>query len=260
MVKDVLSVAMVQYQIEWENPKANMAKIEELLSVDLPLVDLIVLPEAFNTGFSMNLSVVAEPVNGDTICWMKRISVEKNAAVCGSIFVCDEGKFFNRFFWVNPDGTVQIYNKRHLFSFGGEDNFFTQGTEQLIVECQGWRIQPQICYDLRFPVWSRNTQQYDLLINVANWPSGREEVRQILAKARAIENQSYTIAVNPIGSDGNNLTYSGNSMLIDARGKVINNMGEGEGVMIANLSYPKLQNFRNKFDTLKDVDRFTLIS
>ena len=260
MVKDVLSVAMVQYQIEWENPKANMAKIEELLSVDLPLVDLVVLPEAFNTGFSMNLNVVAESINGDTVCWMKRISVEKNVAVCGSIFVCDEGKFFNRFFWVNPDGTVQIYNKRHLFSFGGEDEYFTQGNEQLIVEYKGWRIQPQICYDLRFPVWSRNTQQYDLLINVANWPSGREEVRQILAKARAIENQSYTIAVNPIGSDGNNLTYSGNSMLIDARGKVINNMGEVEGVMIANLSYPKLQNFRNKFDTLKDADRFTLIS
>jgi len=258
MVKEILSVAMVQYQIEWESPKANMAKIEELLSVDLPPVDLFVLPEVFNTGFSMNLEKVAELSDGETVCWMKKISSEKNAAVCGSIFVCDEGKFLNRFFWVNPDGTIQIYNKRHLFSFGGEDHYFTQGNENVIINCCGWRIQPQICYDLRFPVWSRNTQQYDLLINVANWPSGREEVRQILAKARSIENQSYTIAVNPIGLDGNKLTYSGNSMLIDARGKVINNMRENEGVMIANLSYPKLQNFRNKFDTLKDADRFTL--
>ena len=255
-----MKTALIQTDIIWENPAENRSVLEAKINSITNDIDLLILPEMFTSGFTMNPSSVAETMQGTTIFWLKNIAKAKNCAITGSLIITENKNFYNRMVFVFPDGEIQYYDKKHLFTLAGEDKVYTSGTEKVLVNYNNWKICLQVCYDLRFPVWSRNTQHYDLLINLANWPSGREEVRQILAKARAIENQSYTIAVNPIGNDGNNLTYSGNSMLIDARGKVINNMGEGEGVMIANLSYPKLHNFRNKFDTLKDADRFTLIS
>ena len=259
IIKEKLNLALVQYQIVWNDNKANMLKIGEMLSKISTPIDIIIFPETFNTGFDTNPEGIAETMDGETIRWMKNLSVEKNAAVCGSLFINDEGSIFNRLVWVEPDGNVKTYDKRHLFGIGGEDKFLTKGKERLTIEFKGWKISPQICYDLRFPVWARNTDNYDLLINVSNWPSTKAEIRTTLLKARAIENQCFAVGVNCVGDDGNKLTYNGLSLVSDAEGKVFSNAGESENVKVAVIDYEYIKNFRKKFNALKDRDNFEII-
>jgi omega-amidase len=253
-----LSLALVQFNIEWESANNNIEKIEQLISDLHGEVDLIILPEAFNTGFSISSKDMAEQPDGKTVEWMKDFSIRKDCAVCGSLFVIDGGCYYNRFYWIEPNGKLLFYDKRHLFSLGDEDKLFTSGKNQLIIDYKGWRIFPQICYDLRFPVWSRNIHSYDLLINVANWPASRNEVWKTLLKARAIENQCYVAAVNRVGVDGNDVEYIGNSLVVDAKGIKILKAHHRETVEAISLDYHSLRKFRKKFNTLKDGDDFIL--
>ena len=257
-LKDQLKLALVQFDIVWESVAENCWKIEQLVFDCKSEMDILILPEAFNTGFSMNPEKIAETVDGDTITWMKYLASRRNLVVCGSLYIYENGKYFNRFYWVTPKGETQFYNKRHLFSMGGEEQFFTRGDSKIIIEYYGWKIFPQICYDLRFPVWGRNTQSYDLMINVANWPSSRSEIWKTLIKARAIENQCFVAGVNRIGVDGNGIEYTGNSQVIDPKGIKIFKAENREIIETVTIEYHQLQAFRRKFNTLKDSDEFTI--
>jgi omega-amidase len=253
-----LNLALVQHNPLWEDAQSNLKMLSGLLSTLDEPTNVIVLPEAFATGFSMNAKAVSQKLGDNITQWMKGISYEKNAAVCGSVFIEEDGFFYNRFLWANPEGEILQYDKRHLFSMGGEHIPYTKGEKQLLIGYKGWRIFPQICYDLRFPVWSRNTHGYDLLINVANWPAARTKVWKTLLKARAIENQSYAIGVNRVGTDGNLIGYIGETMAISFKGETLFNAKNNEGVFHIQLNKYELDTFRKKFDTLKDSDRFEI--
>jgi omega-amidase len=206
----------------------------------------------------MKSQKISETMSGNTIKWMKYISSKLNVVLCGSLFVKENDKFLNRFVWVQANGTMETYDKRHLFSLGDENKHYQRGDKATIIDYKGWKIFPQICYDLRFPVWSRNTFAYDLLINVANWPAPRFEVWNTLLNARAIENQCYVAAVNRLGEDANSILYRGDSVVIDAKGKVISNASDKFGIHYSTLSKSGLISFRNKFNTLSDADRFSI--
>jgi omega-amidase len=257
-VKDQLKIALVQFDILWESVAENCWKIEQLVSDFNSEIDILVLPETFNTGFSLDPQKVSEKTDGDTVEWLKYLASRRNFVVCGSHFIYENGKYYNRFYWVEPHGNLITYDKRHLFSMGGEDKLFTPGNSPVIIEYNGWKIFPTICYDLRFPVWCRNTQFYDLMINVANWPAARSEVWKVLAKARAIENQCYVVAVNRIGVDRMGIEYSGDSQVIDPKGIKIFKAEKREIIETVTISYQQLHAFREKFNTLKDGDKFTI--
>ena len=263
-----LSVSIIQTNLFWENSTANLANLEEKIAqISLP-TDLIILPEMFTTGFTMNAKMVAEPMNFTTFKWMKQQAKRTQAVITGSFIVKEGDQFFNRLIWMRPDGSYETYDKRHLFRMGEEDRTFTAGTKQLIVELKGWRICPLICYDLRFPVWSSNVIpniehptsniQYDLLIYVANWPSVRSQVWDILLQARAIENQSYCIGVNRVGEDGMGLEYAGNSAVIDFKGNQLFYQKKSEAIVNQILSKKELENFRTKFPAYLDADEFEI--
>ncbi|MCF8374697.1 MAG: amidohydrolase [Bacteroidales bacterium] len=252
-----LHIALIQTDILWEIIEGNLQNFSELLSHINQPVDLIVLPEMFSTGFSMHSKDMAENIDGKAVNWMKDMAEQKNSCITGSLIIEEEGKYFNRLIWVTPEGTFSHYDKRHLFRLSGEQDHFSAGNKKLIVELKGWKICPQICYDLRFPVWVRNKENYDLLLYVANWPTPRKKVWQILLQARAIENISFVIGVNRIGKDENGYEYSGNSMVIDPKGEIISEIPEGEErVEIVKLSYNELQQFREKFPAWLDADDF----
>jgi predicted amidohydrolase len=256
MEKEILKVTLVQQNITWENPAQNRLDLDRLLS-GVGDTDVVVLPEMFTTGFTMSPSPLAETMDGETVRWMKDKARSLNAAITGSLIIADNGNFKNRFIWVNPDSKTFSYDKRHLFSMGGEPQFYTRGKERLIVEFRGWRICPLVCYDLRFPVWSRNTENYDLLIYVANWPAPRQHVWKSLLVARALENQAYCIGVNRTGTDGEGITYEGSSCLCDAKG-FTTFMGANEEVKTFSLSLTELHLFRRKFPVLPDRDLFSI--
>lgn len=254
-----LRVALIQPDTYWENPEANRSELEEMISSLDSDVDLIVLPEMFSTGFSMIPKKVAEPMNFTTHRWMKQIGQRYNAAICGSFIIKEGQSFFNRLLFVKPDGETVTYDKRHLFAYGGEDALYSRGSEKVIIEYKGWKICPLICYDLRFPVFSRNNQlEYDVLIYSANWPSKRENVWDTLLKARAIENQSYVIGLNRVGTDENKLEYNGQSMIIDPKGYELKKLGNKPDIGISSLSKSSLVHFREKFPAHLDSDAFTL--
>ncbi|HBL77898.1 MAG: hypothetical protein A2W90_01675 [Bacteroidetes bacterium GWF2_42_66] len=254
-----LTATIIQYNIAWEDKRANFRKIEELAN-RIDTTDLIVLPEMFSTGFSMNVSGMAEKMDGLSVNWMKQFSVEKNAAICGSLIIEENGKYYNRLLFVQPDGQVFWYDKRHLFTMGDEQTYYTPGNQRLIVEFRGFRILPLICYDLRFPVWSRNRNDFDLMIYVANWPAPRRKAWKTLLKARAIENQSYLVAANRTGTDANGIKYSGDSYTIDAKGKINRKLEKSkEGAISEKFSLESLHKFRQKFSVLNDADQFSLI-
>ncbi len=260
MTQEILNVAVFQFDLVWENPSANRAKIDEWLQKADSNVNVVFLPEMFATGFSMNVSELAEPMDGETVRWMKKCSSEHQLALCGSLIIRESDQYFNRLVFVKPSGEVHSYNKRHLFTMGNEESHFQEGTERLIVEYLGWRICPLICYDLRFPVWARNRNEYDILVYSANWPQARTEVWNILLKARAIENQTYVVGANRIGVDGNIIAYSGNSQLIDPRGKVLSAIVDHhKGIVSAGFSYSELMKFRTDFPVLTDADQFELL-
>lgn len=254
-----LTISLIQYDIIWEDKLANFKKIGLLLEKIIGSSDIIVLPEMFSTGFSMNVSSLAESMDGQTVSWMKKIAKEKNQAICGSLIIQENGCFFNRLLFVQPDGQMDSYDKRHLFTMGNEQKYYSRGEKLMIVEYKGFRILPLVCYDLRFPVWSRNTDNFDLMIYVANWPAPRQKAWETLLKARAIENQSYLVGVNRIGTDANGINYSGGSYAIDAKGKIIQRLSKNEeGVITEKYSLESLQRFRKHFPVLDDADRFSL--
>ena len=255
-----MKIALIQSSLFWENPIANRNYFEEKINAITEKVDLIVLPEMFTTGFTMNPESIFETMQGETIQWLQSLAKAKNYAITGSLVIKENGNFYNRFVFVFPSGEIQFYDKRHLFTLAGEDKVYTSGKEKLIVEYKGWKICPLICYDLRFPVFSRNTEDFDLLIYVANWPKTRINAWDILLKARAVENMCYTIGVNRIGVDDNNLEYVGHSQAVDFLGNSVLVPQEIEGVFIVELNKEKLLETRNKLGFLNDMDSFELKS
>ena len=263
MVLDNLKITIVQSPLQWEDRDKNLKMFDKELSGLKGETDIIVLPEMFTIGFTMNAKVLAEKTRGKTLEWMQQKAAETVAAITGSIIAEEDGKYFNRLLWVNPDGTWYKYDKRHLFTMVGEDEHYTAGTERVIVNYKGWNILPLVCYDLRFPVWSRNTKQpngeaeYDIMIFVANWPEVRKQPWRNLLLARAIENQAFIVGVNRGVKDENGIAYSGDSSLIDPYGEYIAECEVGkEQVLTSALNYQKLSNFRKKFPVLDDGDGF----
>ncbi len=252
-----LTVALVQTELYWERIEQNLDHFGKLLKPLKNKADLILLPEMFTTGFSMNPADLAEEMNGTAVSWLKARADELGCVVAGSIMVRENNHYFNRFIWMTPSGKLSTYDKRHLFRMGNEHMIYTRGKEQLILKIGEWRVKPLICYDIRFPVWSRNRDNYDLLVYVANWPEPRREIWKTLLKARAIENQAYVIGVNRIGNDGNGIDYSGDSAVVDPKGMVISNIRPyEEQVEIVTLSMKELSEFREKFPVLPDRDEF----
>lgn len=251
-----LKITIIQPDIIWENSKANLEKYSEMLK-NVEQTDLVVLPEMFATGFSMRAENLKETMDGVSVTWMKRLAKEKDAAVVGSLIIDENSKIFNRAVWVFSDGKIQFYNKRHLFTMGEENHYYIAGKEKTIVEFRGWKFCPLICYDLRFPVWSRNTENYDVLIYLANWPAPRQHVWLNLLVARAIENQSYCIGVNRVGNDGAGVSYIGGSALVSPKG-FADFMSEKEAVKTVGISYSELKQFRKTFPVLNDRDSFEI--
>ncbi len=253
-----MKLALIQSSLFWENPKANRNYFEEKINEIIEKVDLIVLPEMFTTGFTMNPSDVAETMHGETIQWLQSLAKAKNSAITGTLIIKENGNFYNRLVFVFPSGEIIKYDKKHLFTLAGEDKVYTSGTEKLIIEYLGYKICPLICYDLRFPVFARNTEDYDVLIYMANWPKTRINAWDILLQARAVENMCYTIGVNRIGSDNNNFEYVGHSQAVDFLGNYILEPQEIEGAFIVELNKEKLNETREKLGFLNDRDSFEL--
>jgi predicted amidohydrolase len=262
-----MRLSIVQSSLVWENPAANREMFSEKLIALKGRTDLVVLPEMFSTGFSMNAATLAEPMDGPTVQWMKDMAGELGAAVIGSFICADSGRYYNRLVFMRPDGNYQIYDKRHLFSLAGEAEHFSPGRKRVTAEWMGWRICPLICYDLRFPAWSRNSPGsfaggleplYDLLIYVANWPARRAHHWSSLLIARAIENQAFVAGVNIAGTDGNGLEYSGDSALIDYSGQQIFGVSGREDIITTELSLEEMQHYRRQLPFLQDADVFQL--
>ncbi len=250
---------MIQADLKWEDAEANRKMFSEEINKISDEVELIVLPEMFTTGFSMNAENLAEPTHGPTLEWMQEKAKLKNAAIAGSVIISENSNYYNRLFFVFPDGNYQLYDKRHTFTLAKEDLTYTAGKERLIVEYKGWKICPLICYDLRFPVFARNTEDYDLLIYVANWPEKRVNAWDALLKARAIENMSYCIGLNRTGEDGDGYVYNGHSAVYDALGQELSELNR-EDTFITEIDLDKahLKETRSKLRFLQDRDSFTL--
>ncbi len=256
-----LNITTLQTQLYWEDVDKNLAHLTQKLDGLTEAADVIVLPEMFTTGFTMKPELMAEEHGGKGLQWMMEKAKQKQCVVTGSISVKDNGHYFNRLYWVKPDASFQYYDKRHLFSMGDEHKHYQAGTERLIVDYKGWKICPLVCYDLRFPVWSRNAKNdpYDVLIYVANWPEVRSYPWKQLLIARAIENQAYVVGVNRIGSDANNVTHSGDSSVINPRGEIISTTKAHEDKMETTaLSYKYLAEFRKLFPVMMDADDFNI--
>jgi omega-amidase len=263
-----ITVAAVQSQLFWENRAANLHMFGEKLRALEGPTDLLVLPEMFTTGFSMQPKKFAETMDGPTLAWMQLQAMTWNTVVTGSYIVEEAGNYYNRLFWVRPDGSYVHYDKRHLFRLAGEEKHYVAGTKKIIVDLHGWKVCPLVCYDLRFPVWSRNrwknieghlTADYDLLVYVANWPERRSKVWKALLMARAMENNSYVIGVNRVGNDGDNIMHAGESAIIDFKGEPLKTgIIAREEIISEKLSYQQLTEFRKSFPAGLDADEFTL--
>ncbi|WP_304196835.1 amidohydrolase [Flavobacterium alvei] len=253
-----MKIGLIQSSLTWENPKANRNHFEEKINAIAEKVDLIVLPEMFSTGFTMNPKAVFETMQGETIHWMQSLAKAKNCAITGSLVIKENDNFYNRLVFVFPSGEIQFYDKRHLFTLAGEDEVYTAGKKKLIVEYLGWKICPLICYDLRFPVFARNIEEYDVLLYVANWPKVRIQAWDILLKARSVENMCYTIGVNRVGLDNNNFEHDGHSQVVDFMGNYVLEPQENEGVFVIELNKEKLLEARNRLGFLNDKDSFDL--
>lgn len=255
-----LHFTMVQASLVWEDAKANHAHFDQLLS-DIEQTDVIVLPEMFSTGFSMNPESLAENESGVSVSWMQELAKRSNAAVTGSLIIREDSKYYNRLFWVLPSGDFTTYDKRHLFSLAGEEKHYAAGNERVLIEYKGFRIMPLVCYDLRFPVWSRNDLNYDVAIYVANWPERRSYYWKQLLIARAIENQSYVIGVNRVGNDGNEIYHSGDSICLDPLAAIVSSANAGkEEVFTAVIDKDRIAEVRDKFQFLNDQDNFDILT
>lgn len=250
---NTLKISGINLDISWKDKDANYHTIQK--AAQYISTDILLLPEMFATGFYMKPNEIADE-NEETLRWMKSLAKERQTAVCGSVAVKENDIFYNRMYFVEPNGTFYSYDKRHLFSYSGEDKTYTPGKEKVIVHYKGWRILLQVCYDLRFPVFTRNNDNYDVILYVANWPKSRIDAWQTLLKARAIENQAYVFGLNRIGIDGNNLQYPESSYCYFADGTEVSSTSEN--IISAELIREKLENFREKFPFLSDRDDFSL--
>lgn len=258
-MQNELKIVGVQAPLFWEDASQNCCFFEQKIKELKGSIDLIVLPEMFTSGFTMQPNKVAEEIDGFSVSWMQKIASLRQVAICGSLVIKEKSNYFNTFIFVHPSKKVETYTKRHSFTLAGEHKQYTSGKEQVIITYKGWRICPQICYDLRFPVWSRNTNNYHLLIYVANWPVTRIKAWETLLQARAIENMSYTIGVNRIGKDANGYEYSGNSLIIDYLGEKCASLHTNtEGFIITTLHKSALEETRNKLNFLADMDSFSI--
>ena len=260
-----LTITLIQTDLAWEDKTANLDRLEHKIRLLKERTEIVVLPEMFSTGFSMKPEQFAETMDGETVEWMKRIAAERKIVLTGSLIIKDEEHYHNRLIWMLPNGEYGFYDKRHTFGFAGEDKYYTPGNKRLIASVKGWKINLQVCYDLRFPVWARQSPiaedaEYDVLIYVANWPERRSHAWKTLLCARAIENQSYVIGVNRVGNDGNNVYHSGDSMVIDPLGEVLYHVKDDEDVFTITLDKNHLQTIRDKFPFLKDGDDFTIMN
>ena len=258
-----LLVTVIQTNLHWEDKKANMQMLEEKIGNIKERTEVVVLPEMFSTGFSMKPEKLAETMEGETVQWMKRVTAERKIILTGSVIIKENDNYFNRLIWMLPNGQSGIYDKRHRFAFAGEDKHYTAGNKRLIASVKGWKINLQVCYDLRFPVWARQQSQsegpeYDVLIYVANWPERRSLAWKTLLQARAIENQCYVIGVNRVGNDGNNIYHSGDSMIIDPMGEIMYYKKDEEDVFTISLDKEHLKTIREKLPFLKDADHFMI--
>ena len=259
-MNDQLKVAIIQSNLIWEAPKLNRKNFKEKIKEIDTDVDIIILPEMFTTGFTMNAEKVAEPMDGKTVLWMKKQALKKNAAIVGSIVIKEDNNYFNRLLFVEPTGNIQTYDKRHTFTLAGEDKIYKAGTNRTIIDFNGWKLCPLICYDLRFPVWARNTEDYDVLLYVANWPKPRILAWDTLLKARAIENMCYCIGVNRIGIDEGQNEYSGNTAVYDVLGNEITTIKPNkEQTELVLLEKKHIAFYRNKLKFLNDKDAFNLL-
>lgn len=256
--KPDLELALIQTELAWQDPAANRAHFAELL-VEARAADLVILPEMFSTGFSMHSSALAEAEDGPTSAWLLEQAERIGSVICGSLIIqAADGSYRNRLLWARPDGTLAHYDKRHLFRMAGEHKHYAAGEQQVVLELNGWRVRPLICYDLRFPVWSRDPSGTDLLLYTANWPAARRQHWNRLLPARAIENLCYVAAVNRIGSDGNDHPYSGDSQVLDFQGDALLAPGEAGGVFRTRLSAAALATYRQRFPAHLDADPFSL--
>ena len=263
-VADQLNISLIQSDLFWEDKKANLEMFSQKIS-SIKGADIIVLPEMFTTGFTNNTVPLAEEMEGETHLWMKHMARDKNAAICGSIIVKDDNKCFNRFLWVQADGATFFYDKKHLFAMAGEDDFFTGGNKNQIIDYKGWKINLLVCYDLRFPVWSRridgdDNNDYDLLIYVASWPIARVHAWSTLLKARAIENMSYCVGLNRIGFDGKGFEYPGASVILNCLGEELQASHQAkEEIINHSIEYKHLTKVREKLPFHRDQDPFKLL-
>jgi omega-amidase len=259
-----LNITIIQTNLYWEDKTANLQLFEQKINSIKDKTEVVVLPEMFNTGFSMHPEKLAEKMDGPTVEWMKRIAAEKKIILTGSVIIEEGGHYYNRLIWMLPSGQYGLYDKRHRFAFGGEDEKFSAGSKRLIASVKGWKINLLVCYDLRFPVWARQCAstetesglEYDLLVYVANWPERRSHAWKTLLQARAIENQCFVVGVNRVGNDGNNIPYNGDSMIIDPLGEILYQKPTDEDIFTYTLQKEKLEEVRAKFPFWKDADHF----
>ncbi|SDE20730.1 amidohydrolase [Niabella drilacis] len=261
-----LRITLIQTRLHWEDKAANLAMLREKIE-SIPQTQVVVLPEMFSTGFSMSPAPLAETMEGPAVQWMKEIAARKKIILAGSLIIQEGGLYFNRLIWMLPNGQYGVYDKRHRFAFAGEDEHYAAGNKRLIASVNGWKVNLQVCYDLRFPVWGRQSTnpaapetmpEYDLLINVANWPQRRSLAWKTLLQARAIENQCYVVGVNRVGDDGNGIYHSGDSMVIDPLGETLYHKADEEDIFTITLHKTKLEEVRTKFPFWKDADGFTI--
>lgn len=275
-MKSDLTISTIQTELFWEDKQRNLDQFQQKIEAIRDYTEVVVLPEMFSTGFSMNPMKFAEPMDGASVQWMKKIAANRRIILTGSLIIEENGHYFNRLIWMLPNGQCGFYNKRHLFGYAGEDKHYKAGNSRLIASVKGWKINLQVCYDLRFPVWARqarpatlfaeagaappevNGVEYDLLMYVANWPQKRSVAWTTLLRARAIENQAFVVGVNRIGNDGNNIFHSGDSMIVDPLGEIIYSAGERNEVHTVTLKSSILNETRDRLPFLKDADRFTI--
>lgn len=260
-----LTCTLIQTKLLWEDAVANRQMLEEKINSIKEKTEVVILPEMFSTGFSMQPEKFAETMNGETVDWMRRIAMSKKIILTGSLMIEEDGAYFNRLIWMLPNGEYGCYDKRHLFAYGDENNHYSKGNKRLIGCAKGWKLNLQVCYDLRFPVWARqcirdNNFEFDVLIYVANWPARRSLAWKTLLQARAIENQCYVIGVNRVGDDGNEVYHSGNSMVIDPLGEILYDKKDEEDIFTITLNRQHLDEIRNRFPFWKDADKFTILN
>jgi predicted amidohydrolase len=261
-----LTLTLVQTNLHWENKEANLSMLEEKITGLQQKTHVVVLPEMFSTGFSMQPELLAETMEGVTVQWMKRIAAQKKMIVTGSVIIEEEGHYYNRLIWMLPNGQYGYYDKRHLFAYAGEDQHYSGGNQRMIASVNGWKVNLMVCYDLRFPVWARqqfdeeNNFEYDLLVYIANWPQKRNTAWKTLLQARAIENQCYVIGVNRVGDDGNGIYHSGDSMVIDPLGEVLYHKQDEEDIFSITLQKEQLTEVRQRFQFWRDADSFQILT